>query len=185
MENENQTETAGKMKQWLQDNLRIIVSIIIVVAIAGGIYSYSKRTEAPVKDEISQESILSEEMQEDSSATEVDDAAQVAMSSTPQSQETEESFVVMAAKGNGTTHLARKALADYLEKNPDEALAPEHKIYIEDYLRKMVGPKSLEVGTSVEFSKNLIQDAIAQAKTLNENQVNNLHKYAVRVPSLK
>jgi len=187
MENENQNgETVGQIKQWLQDNLRIIVSIIIVVAIAGGIYSYSKRTEAPVKEEISEESILSEEMQEDSSATEVTTATEtMEVSSTPQSQETEGSFVVMAAKGNGTTHLARKALADYLEKNPDGSLAPEHKIYVEDYLRKVVGPKSVKIGTSVEFSKELIQDAIAKAKSLNERQIQNLHKYAVRVPSLK
>jgi len=182
MENENQTETTGKVKEWLQDNLRIIVSIIIVVAIAGGIYSYSKRTEAPVKEEMSQEeSIIAEEVNEDSSATE---AEEVQVSSTPQSQETEGSFVISAAKGNGTTHLARKALADYLEKNPDESLTPEHKIYIEDYLRKAIGPKSITIGMSVEFSKELIQDAIAKSKNLNENQLQNLHKYAVRVPSL-
>jgi len=186
MENENQDETTGQMKQWLQDNLRIIVSIIIVVAIAGGIYSYSKRTEAPVKEEISEESILSEEMEEDSSATETEMATEtMTASTTPQSQETEGSFVVMAARGNGTTHLARKALADYLEKNPDASLAPEHKIYIEDYLRKAISQKSVTIGTSVEFSKELIQDAITKAKGLNERQVQNLHKYAVRVPSLK
>jgi len=129
MENENQTENVGKVKQWLQDNLRIIVSIIIVVAIAGGIYSYSKRTEAPVKEEIGEESIISEEVAEDSSATE---AEKVQVSSTPQSQEIEGSFVISAAKGNGT----------------------------------------------------LIQDAIAKSKSLNENQLQNLHKYALRVPSL-
>jgi len=190
MENENENgETIGQMKQWLQDNLRIIVSIIIVVAIAGGIYSYSKRTEDPVREEISEESILSEEIQEDSSTTEVTAVTAatetIEVSSTPQSQETEGSFVVMAAKGNGTTHLARKALTDYLEKNPDGSLTPEHKIYIEDYLRKVVGPKSVEIGTSVEFSKELIQNAITEAKSLNERQVQNLHKYAVRVPSLK
>jgi len=140
MENENQEEeTNGTTKQWLQDNLRIIVSIIIVVAIAGGIYSYSKRTEAPVKEEITQESVDSSEIAKDSSTKETtattEKTSQVA---TPQSQETETSFVETAARGNGTTHLARKALADYIEKNPDAALTAEHKIYIEDYLRKAV-----------------------------------------------
>jgi len=40
------------------------------------------------------------------------------------------------------------------------------------------------VGTSVEFSKDLIKDAISKSKNLNENQLQNLHKYAVRVVSL-
>ena len=183
MENENKVEeAAGQMKQWLQDNLRIIVSIIIVVAIAGGIYSYSKRTEAPVKEEISQESVAPTE---DSSAKEtVTTPSKTSTVAVPQSQETETSFVETAAKGNGSTHLARKALADYLEKNPDASLTIEHKIYIEDYLRKAVGKKGVKVGTSVEFSKDLIQKAISQSKNLNEKQLKNLQKYSVRVSSL-
>ncbi len=82
------------------------------------------------------------------------------------------------------TKLARRALANYLEKNPDSALTPEHKIYIEDFLRKNVPPQRVFVGTSLEFSKDLIQKAIANSKNLNEKQLNNLHKYAVLVPSL-
>lgn len=37
----------GKFKNWLQDNIRIILSILIVATIAAGIYSYSKRTVVP------------------------------------------------------------------------------------------------------------------------------------------
>jgi len=33
----------SNFKIWIQDNLRIIVSILIVIAIGGGIYSYSKQ----------------------------------------------------------------------------------------------------------------------------------------------
>lgn len=56
MENEQKTEIeTGKAKQWLQDNLRIIISILIVVAIAGGIYSYSKRSQSPSQELASQE----------------------------------------------------------------------------------------------------------------------------------
>jgi hypothetical protein len=93
--------------------------------------------------------------------------------------------VETAGKGDGTTKLARKALADYLEKNSDSSLTPEHKIYIEDYLRKNVGQKGgVHIGTSVEFSKSLISDAISKSKNLSERQLKNLHKYALRVPSL-
>ena len=84
------------------------------------------------------------------------------------------------------THLARRALADHLEKNPDSALTAEHKIYIEDYLRKNVSSsqQSVYVGTTVEFSKDLIRTAIERSKQLNDAQIKNLHKYAVQVPSL-
>lgn len=51
----------GKFKNWMQDNIRIIISVLIVVAIAGGIYSYSKRGE----DVTTQEDIAIEEIEGD------------------------------------------------------------------------------------------------------------------------
>lgn len=201
IENEEEEET-GTMKQWFQDNLRIIISVLIVVIIAAGIYSYSNRTIAPTSQEEisqeeeqgnvagdeneSQENIAStdEQKQEKTQATQTP-SQQKNISSTATSQETEKSFIETAARGDGTTKLARRALANYLEKNSDSSLTPEHKIYIEDYLRKNIGFKgNVKIGTSVEFSKDLIQQAISKSKTLNENQLQNLHKYAVRVPSL-
>ncbi len=188
----------GKFKQWFQDNLRIIISVLIVVVIAGGIYSYSNRSQAPTVTTDDQSGMLSEITGDEEKATpdntqttevkedrKVPENKQEQVSSTATSQETEASFVETAVKGDGTTRLARRALANYLEKNPDSTLTPEHKIYIEDYLRKKVAHKgSVRVGTSVEFGKNLIQEAISKSKNLNENQLKNLHKYAVRVPSL-
>lgn len=183
---ENFEDNEGKTKQWIQDNLRIIVSILIVVAIAAGIYSYSKRTESPLIKDTDQaaEKILDEEapaILENGKDTQLEATEKITVSS----QETEQAFIEVAARGEGRTHLARRALANYLEKNPDSSLSPEHKIYIEDYLRKKAGGKtSLNPGSSVEFSKSLIQDAISKSKDLNQNQLKNLHKYAVRVPSL-
>lgn len=187
-----------KIKQWFQDNLRIIISVLIVVLIAGGIYSYSKRTQAPTASTPSD--VISEETSDNTASTEKSAAATTdqgknsavsdgaitkeRVSSAATSQETETSFVETAGKGDGMTTLARKSLANYLEKNPDSALTAEHKIYIEDYLRKHVTQKRVFVGTSVEFSKDLVKTAIESSKTLTPNQLNNLHKYAVRVPSL-
>ena len=181
---------------WIKDNLRIIISIIIVVAIAGGIYSYSKRSETTSKTS-SEEQILANDESEaivdiqskDITSPENQDKksgtikSQVA--STATSKETDTSFIESAGKGDGSTHLARRALANYLEKNPDSTLTAEHKIYIEDYLRKKSGFHGrVFVGTSVEFSKDLIKGAIDASKSLNANQLNNLKKYSVRVPSL-
>ena len=198
---EGEAATQFNLKQWIQDNLRIIISILIVVLIAGGIYSYSKRTAGPTN---SQEPIVASDensaadqttQKSDQTASETDNSASSASKAAPEktapvattttaSQETDNSFVETAVKGDGMTKLARAALANYLEKNPDSALTAEHKIYIEDYLRKHVPAERIHVGTSVEFSKTLINDAITKSKTLNDKQLQNLHKYAVRVPSL-
>ena len=188
MENEQKiNEETGKMKQWLQDNLRIIISILIVVAIAGGIYSYSKRNQAPAvnQSEITQQGEVRGEgtaQKNESVAPAGKSGQQVSAAAT--SQETENSFIETAGRGDSMTTLARRALANYLEKNPDSALTPEHKIYIEDFLRKNMPTKRIFVGTSVEFSKDLIQNAITKSKSLNDRQLKNLHKYSVRVPSL-
>lgn len=189
---------SGQFKQWLQDNLRIIISVLIVVTIAGGIYSYSKRSEAPtITQQDESESVLDqisggETKKDDSTAVSENNKEEVKgdkqnqqITSTATSQETENSFVETAAKGDSRTKLARRSLANYLEKNPDSSLSAEHKIYIEDYLQKRVNNKNhIQIGTSVEFSKSAIQEAIAKSKSLNQNQLKNLHKYAVRVPSL-
>ena len=203
-ENKNEENENGSdgIKGWLQENLRIIISIAIVVAIAGGIYSYSKRSQAPATNEenpsVEQQGNVSGEAAKgqegviekqnastEESTTESATSQKQEKATAGTSQETDNSFVETAGSGDGTTVLARRALANYLEKNPDSELTPEHKIYIEDYLRKHVDFKGkVFVGTSVEFSKELIQGAITQAKGLNDSQLKNLHKYAVRVPSL-
>lgn len=190
MEENFEENKISEMKQWIQDNLRIIISILIVVAIAAGIYSYSKRAESPLTKDSNQtiEKIGDEEISailEKEKSTQPEIIEKKEKENQISSQETENSFIEVAARGEGRTHLARRALANYLEKSPDSSLSPEHKIYIEDYLRKNTNGKGgIHKGSSVEFSKVLIQDAISKSKNLNQNQLKNLHKYAIRVPSL-
>ncbi len=195
-QNTNEEFEKPTARQWFQDNLRVIVSIFIVVIIAAGIYSYSNRAQAPEGEEQNEQSDIFKDLaenEEDSSEKIIIDGQDDAKtdkqpsqaSSITTSQETDQSFVETAGKGDSLTRLARKALADYLEKNPDSSLSPEHKIYIEDYLRKNNDYQGrVLVGTTVEFSKSLIGDAIGKSKNLNEKQLQNLHKYALRVPSL-
>lgn len=192
------------VKTWLEDNLRVLLSILIVVAIAGGIYSYSKRSQAPTVTDTTQESqeTLLDKFaadQKDSNDTsdmtkkeaDVKDSVvskekQVTSTTTETSKETENSFIESAKRGDGVTHLARRAAANYLEKNPDSTLTVEHKIYIEDYLRKNVTKKTgVAIGSSVEFQKDLIKTAIEKSKQLNDKQLKNLKKYSARAPSLK
>jgi len=207
----------GKFKNWLQDNIRIILSVLIVVAIAAGIYSYSKRTETPIgQDEIAIDEFMEGEgddavtiigededqadANEDETGTENSSMSQAEPASTLEdvvvnqqeepsqiavSEETDEAFIESAAPGDSRTTLARSALRNYLEKNNDSSLTAEHKIYIEDYLQKHVGyTGGVRVGTQISFSKTLIRDAIEKSKTLTDSQLNNLTKYAQRVPNL-
>lgn len=212
MDETEEPTTLQKVKEWTQENLRIIVSVLIVFLIASSIYSYSKRgsevAQAPTESSEIEDiltDLSSEEANDEAEvpATEEDRAEEVATTTpeTPakgadqqvapkqettqqiaESRETENSFIETAQRGNGTTHLARRALAHYLEKNADSSLTNEHKIYIEDYLRKNVSPKGhIALGTSVEFSKDLIRQAIAASKNLNDAQLKNLQKYSANV----
>lgn len=187
--------TADKVKAWIQENLRVIVSVFIVAAIALGIYSYSDRSVTSEEANVSQEMTSSESTdgnegvtptEEEKTAPNTASEEKTPVTPAETSRETEGSFVETAVPGNGFTHLARAAARNYLEKNPDSSLTAEHKIYIEDYLRKNVGHSgSVRVGTSVEFSKSLIQEAIAKSKTLSDRQLQNLTKYANRVAEFR
>ena len=204
-EEESSEDGRGKMNEWFAENLRMIVSVVIVVVIAGGIYSYSKRAQAPnmnksaASTENNSEGKISviggdsnqatNDNQQAAPATAGDQQVQPSenvQAAQPQtSQETETSFVETAAKGDGSTNLARRALANYLEKNPDSSLTAEHKIYIEDLLRRQVSDGHLKIGDKREFSKDTIAKAIEKSKSLNDKQLKNLQKYAQRVSALK
>ena len=201
MENEemnfDEEGTSEKVKAWIQENLRVIVSVFIVAAIALGIYSYSDRSVPTDETTVVDEMISSEATEKEDTEAAVETTDEIGSAPKEQeekvvapvvepSRETEATFVETAAKGEGLTHLARKAAAHYLEKNADSSLTAEHKVYIEDYLRKQVGNKGgVQIGTSVEFSKDLIRDAISQSKTLNERQLKNLEKYSSRVSEFR
>jgi len=209
-EKDDFSEEGGEsLKTWLQENMRMLVSIVIVVAIAGGIYAYSKRTQPPVaqnesiesseeaegkisviggetaKEDGATDEAASEETESEASAEPQQPvAADVQKTPAEASQETGSSFIETAQNGDGTTKLARRALANYLEKTPDASLTAEHKIFIEDYLRRQVNNGKLKVGDSREFSKDNIANAVEKSKTLNEGQLKNLEKYSQRVPEL-
>ncbi len=210
-EMDDDEESEGGFKAWLEDNLRIILSILVVFAIAGGIYSYSQRSQAPSISEETSSEEASDDSKSDSDAVSPDtktaaaekevakdtkdapapkkEASAVAtkpVSASPsmESKETDTAFIESASRGDGATHLARRALKNYLEKNPDSSITKEQKIYVEDYLRKRVPHGRINTGTSLEFSKTLIQEAIGKSKQLSSQQISHLKQYANRVSSL-
>ncbi|NTW46240.1 MAG: hypothetical protein HGB18_04310 [Candidatus Moranbacteria bacterium] len=176
-----------KVKTWIQENLRVITSVFIVAVIAFGIYSYSDRT-VPSENADLKKIESSETAKEETSGDTVSEETQPQkeVQPTEASQETEGSFIETAGRGDGLTHLARRAAADYLEKNADSSVTVEHRVYIEDYLRKKVGHTGgVKMGTSVEFSKDLIREAVDASKRLNDRQLENLKRYSARVSEFR
>ncbi|MEI7749534.1 MAG: hypothetical protein WCJ25_00865 [Candidatus Moraniibacteriota bacterium] len=92
-------------------------------------------------------------------------------------------FAETAKPGDGMTHLARRALAEYVGQHKDlSGLTAEQKVYIEDYLQKKVAHAgTVHVGSKVEFTKDLMDEAIGKAKGLNEAQLQNLKQFADQV----
>lgn len=110
---------------------------------------------------------------------------------TQENQETDQSSPVNSYKfsaqpGEGITHLARKALKEYLDDNSSAGLGlrAEHKIYIEDYLKDLRGEGLLEIGEEIEFSTNEINSAVEMAQGLSDSQLSNLSQYVPLVSGL-
>jgi ABC-type phosphate/phosphonate transport system permease subunit len=90
-----------------------------------------------------------------------------------------------AEKGDGLTHLARRATTSYME-DEGVTLSSEERIYIEDYVQKRLAPEKtglrhLEIGEEVEIPVELIEEAVSVARGLSPTQIQNLSQYAVTV----
>lgn len=200
---EEEGSTWENARNWVQDNLRVILSVLIVVLIAVGIYNYSGNSrdenQSRIDELIGEQNVEIEEEQKPEEEISVKDKEekdnQVVVkeeqkeAAPEQKVETKaeksaEGYTVQAASGDGTTHLARKAFREYLAANPDAGITKEHKIYIEDYLSKKVGARRLNVGDSQVFSETLLKEAVSQAKQLSPKQLENLKYYSARVSGL-
>lgn len=150
--------------------LAVILVGIIIVAIGLGVLGYLVFT--------SWESLsISKAPEEAAPANEADEQV-------PEKTEAKK-YIETAQKGEGITHLARRTLKKYLEDNPQSFnVTPEHKVYIEDELAKKMGGRGLKLGETVEFSSDLIKEALQKAETLTPQQLENLTQYSQLVPSL-
>ena len=80
------------------------------------------------------------------------------------------------------THLARRALKDYLKDHSQE-LTNEHKIYIEDYLKDRIGSQPLEIDEEITFSEDLIKEAIDASSQLTPEQLKVIEQFSALVVS--
>jgi hypothetical protein len=89
-----------------------------------------------------------------------------------------------AQQGEGITHLARRALKEYLQETGQGVeLTKEHKVYIEDYIQKKTGDRWLNLGEKISFSEDLIKEAIDSSLQLTDQQLDNLKQYSSQITS--
>ncbi|MBC7074336.1 hypothetical protein H5T58_03105 [Candidatus Parcubacteria bacterium] len=104
-----------------------------------------------------------------------------------QAPQSETKYEEIAQKGEGITHLARRALKRFLEEKGNALgikLSPGQKLYVEDYLQKKIGGYWLFLGEKISFSEQLIKEAIDHALSLTPIQIEHLNQMAQAVPSL-
>lgn len=187
-------ETDDSNLNWWQkvkESPRTVSALIIILIVAAAIYAFSgdqTKTEeqAAVPAEQVEEATptTSEEAAAPapSSVTEVTPVTQEAMvaaaRSLPEARKTDTAYVEVAQKGDGLTHLARRATARYLaENNAGYTVTKEHQIYIEDYIKDHLTRHPVKVGQEETISFDLIKDAVAAAGQLSETQLKHLTKY--------
>ncbi len=192
----------SKITKWIKNNFSaIILPIIALIILGGGIYLYSqqKGEGLNITQEELETGITTIDLEEIEPTAEEELAEEEPVE---QVQEEEVAIVVeqnkedivishidkniyqeKADSGEGITHLARKALKEYLS-DKSIGLTTEHKIFIEDYMQNQTGTRLLDLDEEIDFSRSLIEEAIGQAQQLTDLQLQNLEQYSHLVPSL-
>lgn len=193
-----------KLAGWIKENFSsVILPIIALLILGGGIYLYSQNQaqmpafnqqpaeeiaieeEEKVEEKETPKEAVTEEKEEEPKVVEEEEKPEEEEKVMGGPEQEEKVYKTTAKKGEGITHLSRRALRHYLSEHEDTPdLTPEHKIYVEDYLQNRKGTHGLEVGEQLSFSGDQISDAINASQDLTQSQLDNLTQYANQVPSL-
>ena len=200
----------GKIKDSIYENWQTILVALVVLIVGISAYNYNTKTgaessPASIEEEensgaaeseaAEEEEYVEEQDQENAAAadkeTTGDNKAEANTENTKPETKIEEKintveasgegYKISAARGDGITHLARKAVATYLSENADSEVTSLHKIYAEDYLQNRIGNQKVEVGYEATFSKALIREALDASKKLSQKSLSNLKKYEVNL----
>lgn len=96
----------------------------------------------------------------------------------PAAQTENNAYIETAQRGDGLTHLARRAATRYLaDHQAGYELTQAHRIYIEDYIQKKMGSGHLSLGAQKTISYDLIKEAVDHAGQLNAQQLHHLERY--------
>ncbi|MBI3255732.1 MAG: hypothetical protein HYZ63_02065 [Candidatus Andersenbacteria bacterium] len=187
-------ETDDSNKNWVErvkESPRTVSALIIILIVAAAIYAFSgdkapqEEAAAPVTPETAQTEEMAAPATPEAGTSTAPDVTPVtkeqiaaAVETLPEARKTGTAYVEVAQKGDGLTHLARRATSRYLNENTvDFAVTNEHRIYIEDYIKDHMQRTPTRIGAEKEISFDLIKAAVESSKTLNEKQLKNLTKY--------
>lgn len=184
-------DESGGFLERLRNSPRTVSTVIVILIVLGAIFAFSDRGSQPSASptpsasapsataasapgsEATPTSVVKGE-------TKTEDGAAMTPKPTPQStaQETDAAYIEVAARGEGVTHLARRAMLRYVEANtPAFELTGEHKVWIEDALKDQL-KKPLGVGDNLTIEKSMIRDAVERAQTLTDAQRKQLQQFS-------
>lgn len=172
----------------LKKKIQIIGATLLVLIIFGGGYYLATRGSLS---KVNLSGLISTLQREEEKAPAPESPEIILEVQTPQPQEQKpepsslEVFEEVAQKGDGITHLARRALKRYLEERGGTIkLSQGQKLFVEDYLQKKTGSYWLFLGEKISFSQELIEEAIEHAQKLTQEQIAHLDQLAQSVPGL-
>lgn len=191
MEYEQQQNQDDNFMNRVKESPRTVSAIIIVVIVAAAIYAFSGNNQqnnevALNSSEATPETsatLAPEKKAEVKGATATPTPVDMAALSEnakklPEARTTDSAYIEVAQRGDGLTDLARRAATRYLaDHETGYSVTNEHRIYIEDYIRKHMEQGSVTVGAEKTVSFDLVKQAIESAGKLTPKQLKNLTKY--------
>ncbi|HLC48969.1 MAG TPA: hypothetical protein VJI96_01110 [Candidatus Andersenbacteria bacterium] len=176
----------------MKESPRTVSAIIIVLIVAAAIYAFSgnEQTAEELASDVSpsaapEASSTPAPEDKETPKTTVTPTVPVdkgtlteASKKLPEAKVTDTAYVEVAQKGDGLTHLARRATTRYLSDHEvGYTLTNEHRIYIEDFIRKNIPKHPVRIGMEETISFELVQQAVEAAGKLTAPQLKNLTKY--------
>lgn len=199
MEYEQQQNQDDNFINRIKESPRTVSAIIIVVIVAAAIYAFSGNNkqnnevasnspeptpEASVTPAMStapemKGATAPSKVSGQAAPTPVDKAMLAEKAkSLPEARTTDSAYIEVAQKGDGLTHLARRAATRYLaDHETGYSVTNEHRIYIEDYIRKHMEKGHVALGAEKTISFDLVKQAIESAGKLTPKQLKHLTKY--------
>jgi mannitol-specific phosphotransferase system IIBC component len=163
----------------------IISILLIVFLIVSGVYAFNRESSnedrsveekvEEIKKEGEEENTDNEETKSADETTKEDEA--------PEIQKYGTKITVKANSGDGLTHLARKAIAEYIQ-DKDITLSKEQKIYTETNLKNKYYQHHLNLGQEVSFELQDLDEFIQKAQNLSDEEKRAWSRYNHLVPSL-
>jgi hypothetical protein len=173
----------------------ILSIFLIVFLIVSGVYAFNRDTNTEKKDKSVEEKVEDIKKDEDKTQDEVtektenqDEAAKTENESKDNDmsvdiQKTDSQITIKAKIGDGVTHLARNAVAEYI-KDKNISLSKEQKLYAETVLKNTYYQHGIDVGEDISFSLDNLSDTVQKAQNLTEGQIHAWSQYTASVPSL-